>query len=80
VTGGLLTFGFVLLKARRDRIDSEIAAGTRTLFALMEMWNATKQHQKEMVDPYRERSDVWLNLPAGPPLPPGIGFGCSPDE
>ena len=74
LTGGLLTFGFVLLKARRDRKESEIAGGTRALFTLMEMWNATKQHQKEIVDPYRDRTDAWLNLHVGPPLNPTLAL------
>jgi hypothetical protein len=74
LAGGLLTFGFVLLKARRDRKESEIAGGTRALFTLMEMWNATKQHQKEIVDPYRNRNDAWLNLHVGPPLNPMLAF------
>lgn len=74
LTGGLLTFAFVLLKARRDRKESEIAAGTRALFTLMEMWNSTKQHQKEIIDPYRDRRDAWLNLPVGTPLNPGLAF------
>jgi hypothetical protein len=74
LAGGLLTFGFVMLKAHRDRREAEIAGGTRALFTLMEMWNATKQHQKEFVDPYRDRRDAWLNLPIGPPLNPGLTF------
>jgi hypothetical protein len=74
LTGGLMTFGFVLLKARRDRRESEITGGTRALFTLMEMWNATKQYQKEIVDPYRHRRDAWLNLHVGPPLNPLLAF------
>jgi hypothetical protein len=74
LTGGLMTFGFVLLKARRDRIEAEIAGGTRALFTLVDMWNATKQHQRELVDPHRARKDAWLNLPVGPPLNPTLAF------
>jgi hypothetical protein len=74
LAGGLITFGFVLLKARRDRRNSEIAGGTRALLTLMEMWNGTKQYQKEIVDPYRQRRDAWLNLHVGPPLNPHLAF------
>jgi len=74
LAGGLMTFGFVLLKAHRDRKDSEIAGGTRALFTLMEMWNETKQYQKEIVGPYRHRQDAWLNLHVGPPLNPGLAL------
>jgi len=74
LAGGLITFGFVLLKARNDRTESEIAGGTRALFTLMEMWNATKQYQNEFVDPYRNRRDAWLNLHVGPRLNPELAF------
>jgi hypothetical protein len=74
VFGGLITFGFVRLKATNDQKESEIAGGTRALFTLMEMWNATKQYQKEFVDPYRDRQDAWLNLPVGPPLNSELAF------
>jgi hypothetical protein len=36
--------------------------------------HAHKQHQKEIVDPFRDRADAWLNLPAGPPLNSGVAF------
>ena len=68
LAGGLITFGFILPKARRDRKEADVAAGTRVLFTLMDMWNATKEYQKEIVDPYRNRDDAWLNLHVGPPL------------
>lgn len=74
LAGGLITFGFVLLKTQQDRRDTEIAAGTRALFTLMQMWNETKQHQREIVDPYRNRPDAWLNLPVGSPLNPDLAF------
>jgi len=74
LTGGLLTFGFVLLKAARDRKETEIAAGTRALFTLMAMWNDTKQHQKEVVDPCRGKRDAWLNLHVSQPLNPDLTF------
>jgi hypothetical protein len=74
LTGGLLTFGFVLLKAQGDRKEAEIAGGTRALFTLMEMWNATKQHQREIVDPYRSRQDARLNLHVGAPLNPVLAI------
>ena len=77
LTGGLITFGFVLLKARNERKETEIASGTRTLFTLIEMWNVTKQHQKEVVDPYRDRHDAWLNLHVGPPLNPELAFNMN---
>jgi hypothetical protein len=74
LAGGLITFGFVLFKARNDRTESEIAGGTRALFTLMEMWNETKQYQKAIVDPYRNRRDAWLNLNVGPRLTPELAF------
>jgi hypothetical protein len=74
LTGGLLTFGFVLLKSTRDRRETEIAAGTRALFTLMAMWNGMKQHQKEVVDPYRGKKDAWLNLHVSQPLDSNLTF------
>jgi hypothetical protein len=74
LAGGLITFGFVRLKARTDRREDEIAGGTRALVTLMQMWNATKQHQMVFVDPYRDRRDAWINLHVGPPLDPEVVF------
>jgi hypothetical protein len=74
LAGGLIPFGFVLLKARYDRKEDEIAGGTRALVTLMQMWNATKQHQRVFVDPYRGRRDAWINLHVGPPLDPELSF------
>jgi hypothetical protein len=40
----------------------------------MEMRNSTKQYQKEIVDPYRNRRDAWLNLNVGPRLNAELAF------
>jgi hypothetical protein len=66
--GAWLAFKFATLKSERERIDNEVAAGNRALFTLSWMWNEIRQHQKEIIDPYRDKPDAWFNLHVSPPL------------
>ena len=38
------------------------------------MFNQTRQYQKEIVEPYRERSDAWFNMAASLPLNEKLEF------
>ena len=72
--GAWIAFKFASLKTIRERKDDEVAAGNRALFILSWMWNEIKQHQKEIVDPYRGKHDAWFNLHVSPPLKDDISF------
>ena len=75
--GAWFAFRFEKSQRRREREDNEVAAGNRTLLILSEMWNAMTQQQKEVIDPYRGRTDAWLNLGVAPPLDQGLSFDVS---
>jgi hypothetical protein len=66
--GAWLAFRFANIKAKREKIDENVAAGNRALFTLTFMYNGVRQHQKEIVEPYRGKRDSWLNLHVGSPL------------
>jgi hypothetical protein len=64
--GAWFAFRFARYQRERDKMDTDVAAGNRALFILTNMFNALRQHQKEVVDPYRNRHDAWLNLHVWP--------------
>ena len=72
--GAWLAFKFATLKSERDRVNDEVAAGNRALFTLTWMWNETKEHQKEVVEPYRGKPDAWLNLSMSHPFNADLSF------
>jgi len=61
--GALLAFTFAKFTRNQIRNDENVAAGNLALFALVSMYNKTKQYQGEVIDLYRNRHDAWLNLP-----------------
>jgi hypothetical protein len=67
--GAWFAFRFARYQRERERTDTEVAAGNRALFSLTVMYNALRQHQKEIVEPYRDRHDAYLNLHVSQPLP-----------
>jgi hypothetical protein len=73
--GAWFAFRFARYQRERDKMDTDVAAGNRALFILTNMFNALRQHQKEVVDPYRNRHDAWLNLHVAPlPIRKDISF------
>ena len=72
--GAWFAFKFARMQRDKERIDNEIAAGNRALFTLSVMWNETKQHQKEVVEPCRGKVDAWLNLHVSQPLNERLSF------
>lgn len=72
--GAWIAFQFARYQRKKERFDSEVAAGNRALFTLTTMYNQTFQHQEEIVADYRDRGDAWLNLPATEPLNENLSF------
>ena len=66
--GAWLAFTFATFTRNQTRNDENVAAGNLALFALLSMYNKTKQYQNEIVHSYRNRQDAWLNLPVTDPL------------
>lgn len=72
--GAWFAFRFARTQRILDRVENEVGAGNRALFVLSSMWNETKQHQIEIVAPYRGRNDAWINLNVGPPFNNDLAF------
>lgn len=62
-------------RRQREKIDDNVVAGNLALLTLSEIWNVLRDYQKTIVEEWRGRQDVWLNLPATPqPDPQGVTF------
>jgi len=72
--GAWFAFTFAKVQRDRERIDADVAAGNIALFVLSEMWSELRQHQIEVVEPNRGKTDVWLNLPESQPLTESLSF------
>lgn len=72
--GAWLAFRFAKSARDQTREDDEVVAGNLALFTVTSMWNQTRQHWKEVIEPYRAREDAWLNLPVSPPLNNELNF------
>jgi hypothetical protein len=72
--GAWFAFRFARRQRDRDRIEGEISAGNLALFTLMEMWNDLRQHQLEIIEPYRNNPAAWLNLPVSQRLDAELSF------
>ena len=59
--GAALAFGLERYQRGAERIDNNVVAGTRALFVLGRMFDVLYQYQKEIIDPYRGKTDAWLN-------------------
>ena len=72
--GAWLAFRFASVQRDRERVKSEVAAGNRALFTLTVMYNETYQHQNEIIEQVRGRSDAWLNMPVTSRLSENLSF------
>lgn len=66
--GAFLAFKFGLRQRDRERVNTEVTAGNLALSTLIDMWDRQIQFQRDMIVPFRNRHDAWLNLPVGSPL------------
>ena len=53
----------------RDKTVKQVASTNRAIYTLSDIWNIQKQYQEEIIKPFRERDDAWLNMS---PTLPGI--------
>jgi hypothetical protein len=72
--GAWSAFMLARYQRKRDKIESDVAAGNRALFTLTVMYNELRQYQKEVVEPYRGKHDAWLNLHMTKPLKENLSF------
>lgn len=58
-------------RRKREAIDQNLGAANRAIYTLFNLWNILEQYRKEVLEPYRAKSDAWLNLAANPTIPIG---------
>lgn len=58
-------------RRKREEQDRNIGAANRAIYTLFNLWNILEQYRKEVLEPYRGKSDAWLNLAANPTIPTG---------
>jgi len=49
-------------KAEKELVKKQIETSNRTIYTVYDIWNVQKQYQKEIVLPYKEKDDAWLNM------------------
>ena len=64
---------FLLESQRRQREerDRNVGAGSRAIYTIFNIWNTLEQFRKEVLEPYRGKSDAWLNMAAHPAISVG---------
>jgi len=72
--GAAFAFGFAKYQSDKEQVKKDVTAGNLVLFILTQMCNETRQYQKEVVSPYRDRQDAWLNLHIGMGLTADLSF------
>lgn len=58
-------------RREQEQIDRNVGAGSRAIFTIFSIWNTLEQYRKEVLEPFRQRPDAWLNLAANPAFPIG---------
>lgn len=59
-------------RKKRETADANIGAANRAIYTVFNLWNVLEQYRKEVLEPYRGKSDAWLNVAANPTIPKGI--------
>jgi hypothetical protein len=54
------------LRREREEQSQRIGAANKAIYTLANMWSILRQYQKEVIAPYRDKQDAWLNLSAQP--------------
>ena len=59
-------FAFLFESRRRAKEEKELqrAIANRSLYVISEMWNVLYQYYQDVVKPYKDKSDAWLNMAA----------------
>jgi len=58
-------------RRHREQADRNVGAGSRALYTIFNLWNTLEQFRKEVLEPYRNRPDAWLNMAAHPAMSVG---------
>ncbi len=66
--GAAFAFWFAARGRKTVRLEDEIAEGNLALFTLTTIWSRLRQYQREIIEPWRGKSDAWLNMPVTAPL------------
>jgi hypothetical protein len=72
--GAFLAFALENYRRKKETKGRHIAAANRALYTVFNLWNILFQFQKEIIDPCREKTDTWINMPASPPQSPSYGL------
>lgn len=72
--GAWAAFKLQNLRQEKQERKLQIAGANRALYTIYNMWNILLQYQKEIVNPYRGKSDAWLNMDASPSLETTYGL------
>jgi hypothetical protein len=72
--GAWAAFELQNLRQEKQERKLHIAGANRALYTIYNMWNILLQYQKKIVDPYRGKSDAWLNMGASPSLETTYGL------
>ncbi|QIY81267.1 hypothetical protein [Chromobacterium violaceum] len=59
-------------RKKREVADANIGAANRAIYTIFNLWNVLEQYRKEVLEPYRSKSDAWLSVAANPTIPTGI--------
>lgn len=62
------------LESRRRKLEEEgknIGAANRAIYIIFNLWNVLEQYRKDVLEPFRDKPDAWLNLMASPTTPVG---------
>jgi hypothetical protein len=57
---------------RTEQTRRNVGSGNRAIYDVFAFWNVLEQFRKEVLQPYRNRPDAWLNLAAHPAAPIGV--------
>jgi hypothetical protein len=65
-SGAWAAFGLENNRRIREERLRQIGAANRAIYTLFQYWNTLEQYRKEVLEPFRNRPDAWLNLAATP--------------
>ena len=69
--GAWAAFALESHQRKRESEAKNIGASNRAIYTVFNLWNVLEQYRKEVLEPFRGKSDAWLNLAANPTIPVG---------
>jgi hypothetical protein len=69
--GAWAAFLLEIQRRQREERDRNVGAGSRAIYTIFNLWNTLEQFRKEALEPYRGKSDAWLNMAAHPAVSVG---------